>query len=442
MAGRQQRALRALAFFLLGCPLGCVLLAAGCGRPPAAFVGESAHFRLYVDPDLMPLPADFAGDGALAALETAWADAVTMLHMPDGKITYYWYSYDHVGDGCGDIHEGGCMKEGAMEIDAPTLPDAHELNHAYTYLHARRDPIPFLAEGIAEAIACGGEPPARAMTDDGWRAGVVALPPSDQVYGQGGLFVRYLIRTYGIDAFLDYYDQSPERRDPALFGANFESYWGVPLDDVWAAANAEPGYGQADEKICPCSLPPLVPGGQPLNDQARAPYWTVPAGEDQTLAITTAAGHLGSIRHCAGALQALTGRMMLARFGSSAGWYVTTPLAATAMGPFAADRCEDAEPYQLPPDFNSAFNWVTVTVPAAAARTIYVAIDIPSAAGVVGADEICDSCAFDQGSCQPVVSGAPAPVTSGRFYARMQFYASAAQLRQQGLDTQGLDFYR
>ena len=39
-----------------------------------------------------------------------------------------------------------------MEIDAPLLPDAHELNHAYTYLRSPRRPIPFLAEGMAEAI--------------------------------------------------------------------------------------------------------------------------------------------------------------------------------------------------------------------------------------------------------------------------------------------------
>jgi hypothetical protein len=427
--------LRAVAF-----PLGFALLAAACGRPPAAFVGESTHFRLYVDPDLMPLPAAFAGEGALAALETQWADVSTMLHMPDGKITYYWYSADHVGDGCGDIHEGGCMKEGDMEIDAPTLPDAHELNHAYTYLRARRDPIPFLAEGMAEAIGCGAETPARALRDDGWRVGVAALPPSDQVYGQGGLFVRSLIRTYGIDEFLRYYEQSPERRDPALFGANFESFWGMRLDDVWAAANAEPAYGEADEKICPCSLPPLVPGVEPVNDPARAPYWTVPAGADETLAITTPVGQPGSIRHCAGALQGMTGRMMLARFGSSAGWYVPGPLAATAVGRFASDACADAEPYQLPPDFNSSFNWLNVTVPAEAVRTIYLAIDFPSAAKIVGAQEICDSCAFDQGSCQPVGSGTT-PSVSGRVYARMQFYASAAELRY-GLDSQSLDFYR
>src|SRR5207244_3908658 len=49
--------------------VGATLLAtlAGCGRPtpPGTFVGESAHFRLFVDPALF-VPPDFDG---LAALE-------------------------------------------------------------------------------------------------------------------------------------------------------------------------------------------------------------------------------------------------------------------------------------------------------------------------------------------------------------------------------------
>ena len=170
------------------------------------------------------------------------------------------------------------------------------------------------------------------------------------------------------------------------------------------------------------------------------PYWTFPATADATLAITMPSGQPGSIRHCAGALPPMAGRMMLARLGSNAGWYIPAPLAATAVGRFASDTCADVEPYQLPPDFNSSFNWINVTVPALATRTIYVALDIPGAASIVGVQEICDSCAFDQGNCQPVVSGMT-PSVSGRVYARIQFYASAAEIRH-GVDSQSLDFYR
>ncbi len=208
------------------------LAAVGCGgNPPAVFVGESQHFRLYVDPALMPLPAAFAGDNALAALETQWSDVATMLDMPDGKIIYYWYTPEHVGMPAAT--PGRRMHEGSdMEIDAPLLPDAHELNHAYTYLRSPRRPIPFLAEGMAEAIGCGREQPLPAAPNADWRTAAAGVASAD-VYGEGGLLVRHLIRTQGIDAFLRYYEQSPERRDPALFGANFESFWGMPLDDVW-----------------------------------------------------------------------------------------------------------------------------------------------------------------------------------------------------------------
>ena len=206
-------------------PEAALLLVAlvGCGRAPPAgtFVGESEHFRLYVDPDVT-IPAGLDGMNGLVALETEWADVHTMLQMPDGKITYYWLSQDHVAAACGETDEGACIWEQSLEIDSPTLPNAHELNHAYMYLRKQRKPIPFLAEGIAEAIACGSDRPLN-VDDVPWQGIVAEQATSNDVYTQGGAFVRHLIRTYGAEAFLRYYEQSPERRDPALFAANFQS---------------------------------------------------------------------------------------------------------------------------------------------------------------------------------------------------------------------------
>src|SRR4029078_9812763 len=117
-----------------------------------------------------------AGENALAALETEWADVATMLKMPDAQISYYWYSTPHVSAACDDDQEGGCTKEEEMEIDAAMLPDAHELNHAYPYLRAPRRPIPFLAEVSAEAIGCGYESPIAAPLDDAdWRSAVAEV---------------------------------------------------------------------------------------------------------------------------------------------------------------------------------------------------------------------------------------------------------------------------
>ena len=162
-----------------------------------------------------------------------------MLQMPDGKITYYWLSQGHIEAACGESDEGACIWEQSLEIDSATLPNAHELNHAYMYLRKQRKPVPFLAEGIAEAIACGSDMPMY-ITDVPWEGIVGQLDSSNDVYDQGGIFVRYLIRTYGIDAFLRYYEQSPEQRDPALFAANFQSFWNLSLDGVWTAIHTPP----------------------------------------------------------------------------------------------------------------------------------------------------------------------------------------------------------
>jgi hypothetical protein len=422
--------------------LASALLAAGCGgRPPATFVGESAHFRLYVDPELMPLPAAFAGDNALAALETEWSDVATMLRTPDRKITYYWYAVSHVSDACGDSNEGGCTKEEEMEIDAALLPDAHELNHAYTYLRAPRRPIPLLAEGIAEAIGCGREKPLPATPNADWRTAAAGVASAD-VYGEGGLLVRHLIRTQGIDAFLRYYEQSPERRDPALFGANFESFWGVPLDDVWTEIHTPPASAVVDQKICPCSLPALVPNAELVDDPARAPYWTLPGDlGGETIALSADPWTTASIRDCAGALSPLFGKGLLARLDSTAGWYIPAPLAAAAIGRFASERCEDVIPYEPPADFALSYPYMTLTVPASTASAdLFVKVQLPSPARISGVDEICDSCAFDQGTCQPLPLNGKAEV-SGTFYARLRFNNLATAEQRAGLVTRELRFW-
>lgn len=400
----------------VGLAVAAAAIATGCsGDPPTSFVGESAHFRLYVDPDLLPLPYGFSDDDALAALETEWADVGTMLKMPDGKITYRWYTSAHAADACGP-GEGGCTKEAELEVDAPTLPNEHELNHAYAYLRAQRRPIPLLAEGLAEAIACDGQVQVAGAAD--WRSMVASLS-SAEVESQGGLFVRTLIRTYGIDAFLRYYEQSPERRDPALFGANFAQFWGASVDDVWAQAH-DPATAGADSKICPCSLPALVPGAPVVTDRARVPYWTVPADlGGQTLALTAAPrGQIG-IADCSGAQGPLSGSSVLAQIDGSAGWFVRGPLAATSLDGFVSDDCASAVPYPLAADSVGRQSFLTVVVPVSKRRsTVFVAVDIDAAGRVYeGPQEVCATCAFDQGTCAPAEAGAMTPV-SGSFRAR------------------------
>jgi hypothetical protein len=421
-----------------------LLAAAACSaQPPAVFVGESTHFRLYVDPALMPLPDAFAGENAFAALEAEWSDVATMLHMPDGKIAYYWYAPAHIAAACDDALEGGCTKEGEMEIDAPLLPDAHELNHAYTYLRAPRRPIPFLAEGIAEAIGCGNDAPIAAPATRDWRTAVAGVR-SDAVYGLGGLFVRQLIRRHGIDQFLQYYEQSPERRDPALFAANFERFWGVSIDDAWADLTTEsPGVRFVDDKICPCSLPAMTPGTIIENDLARTPYWTLPDLGGDALALTAPKYDQVYLRSCRGDAPAASGKGVLARLDASAGWYVPAPLAKADVGPYLSDSCAGAAHYPVSPDVLVGDPYVTIMIPPTESSTIYVAIDVPFPVPtkVSGASAICDSCDFDQDSCEQTDDPVATPV-AGTFYARLQYSSTAAEVESGVAEQQVLAFSR
>ena len=401
---------------------------AGCGRPtpPGTLVGESAHFRLYLDPDVT-VPAGFEGDDALAALETEWADVHTMLQMPDGKIAYYWLSPDHVVVACGEADEGACIWERSLEIDSPTLPNPHELNHAYMYLRKQREPVPFLAEGIAEAIACGDDQ-AMYPANVPWQGIVAELESaSDDVYVQGGIFVRYLIRTYGIDAFLSYYEQSPEQRDPALFAANFQSFWHTTLDDAWTAIHVLPPNIVPAElyetKICPCSLPPLDPVGPVTNDPARTPYWPLPNPAGGTLALTAGFGEQVRVRDCAGVRAELIGQSVLARLDGTEPRYVLPPLRSATVGAYVADDCASAAPFSLSPLESTGDVIVAVPTPADSAA-VYVNL-ASSFSGVLyfGFDETCGSCGFDQGTCQPLLAGAR-PMVQGPLYGRMTLYRS------------------
>ena len=78
------------------------------------------------------------------------------------------------------------------------------------------------------------------------------------------------MRTQGIDAFVRYYEQAPERRDPAVFAANCEAFWGMTIDEAWTEMHVPPaGSVGMDQTICPCSLPPLVPDSQSIAYDAK-----------------------------------------------------------------------------------------------------------------------------------------------------------------------------
>lgn len=136
-------------------------LLAACRDPaPGVLVGESAHFRLFVDPALMQSDSGAQGQSGLDALETDWADKATMLHTPEGKIDYHLLTPADVATACtlSEFAGGtqvGCTWPDTLEIDAAYVPHQHELMHAYmALLSSARKPISLITEGTAQSLGC------------------------------------------------------------------------------------------------------------------------------------------------------------------------------------------------------------------------------------------------------------------------------------------------
>jgi hypothetical protein len=408
-------------------------MAAGCDPSiPGTLVGESTHFRLFVDPDatLSPVSAYLLqGSAGLEALEADWADKQTMLKMPESqrKIDYHLLTDEEIKSVCQTEESvSGCELGATLAIAADELPFQHELIHAYMELVAPgAPPLPFVVEGTAEAIGCYDLQEGTSLTDDvpTWEQAIASL---DYAYDQGGLFARYLIRTEGIDAFVRYYQQAPGRRDPALFAANFSAFWNMTIDDAWAAMHkVGPGAASTDSAICPCSLSVLPTDGQPADgDLANHPYWLLPDTGGATLALVAGSGRGFFIAECEGIAPAFESgvsrvqgsdpsipvftdaALAFVQFPSDGRRrYVGGPITSASVGPYIADSCDTTVPYQLPRHFLSGAGELSIIVDqtTVGAVTKYVQVQAPGI-GIanLGPDvDVCDSCAFGQGSCVP-----------------------------------------
>jgi hypothetical protein len=421
--------------------LGSLLLltlAAGCVNSTAPFpelsgtlVGESAHFRLFVDPgfDTSSLPAYLQGHSGLDALEADWADKQTMLQMPEGKpkIDYHLMTTEHIVAACGGDADS-CQLGPTLQIATDVLPFQHELIHAYMRLVAPgAAPVAFIVEGTAQAIGCYGWQAGISLTKDvpPWPQAVMS---DEYAYGQGGLFVRYLIRTQGVDAFVRYYRQAPARRDPALFAANFSAFWNMSLDDAWTAMHTVgPGAAATDAPICPCSLPMPATDGQPLDgDLATHPYWPLPDAGGAALALTAPSGQGFLFADCEGvATYFESNRSTLQTTEPGAGpltdvavaivqppsdgrrRYTVTAISTASVGPYIADSCGGGVPYQLPSDFVTGWGDLSIMIDQTSigAVTKYVQVQVSSVGLVdlelgLGPDvDVCATCGFDQGAC-------------------------------------------
>jgi len=461
---------RSVTVLLLGVGVG---VTAGCGPDPipGTEVGESAHFRFFIDPDRADdLSADPQGTKRLAELETDFADKRTMLGTPDGrKIDYHLLTPAHVAAVCGFTEfstsdgESACFLEDQMAIAAAYVPHQHELIHAYMTLVAPGSrPVPFLVEGIAEAIGCS-RPGIDRTWQVAWQQATIgtAADPDEYVYSEGGLFARTLIRTQGIDAYLRYFRQAPARRDWALFAANFSAFWGMSLDDAWTAMHTvSPGDSETDVEICPCSLAPAPTDGRPItNDRAKHPYWTLPDTFGSSVAVTVPSGDLVWLQDCAGIAPEIRtfytgspvgapvvaeGVVAIVEVPDARPRYLLPPIGTLSVGRFLADDCAAAEPYALSENFlGGGHLWILANQTTAAARTTHATLQVSVATKVATETgyraTICNGCAFDQGSCPVELSRSlnPGPVPIAPGTLNVEFVLARSWLWA-GLPTQAI----
>jgi hypothetical protein len=180
-----------------------------------------------------------------------------------------------------------------------------------------------------------------------------------------------------------------------------------------------------ETKICPCSLPPLAPTGPVPNDPARAPYWPLPNPASGTFALHGGFGEQVYVRDCAGVRAELRGQSVLARLDGTEPRYVLAPLESATVDSYLADDCASAAPVGLSPLETFSDLLVAIQTPTDRA-TVYLNL-ASSFSGLLhyGFDEICASCGFDQGTCQPLAAGVR-PIVQGPLLGRTTFYRNIA----------------
>jgi hypothetical protein len=371
-------------------------------------------------------------DEVLAGLETAWMDVSTVLQMPEGQIDYYLVARSQLAATCRVPEADGCELDRA--VYTTLAADQHELNHAFMELRTSHDPPRLLVEGIADAIGCQDRGTTRRFDDvPDWRA--IIDGTSDDVYGPGREFCRYLILTFGADRFLEYFEQAPDTRSPALFASNFASYWGTDIDTVWAAMQvAQPEWGPSEvNPICPCSLAAWTATAEPttIANEPAHPYWTWPELADDTAVWAGYAGSVG-IRDCAQQDLSLFSASAVTFARLDGALFTRVSQGTVARGRYVSETCSDAEVYTLPTDIiglnSSSPMAIAVSTTPGTPVSVYLALDAPVPMSVtsyagMGTVAVCPTC--DPSGCQPLPSQPATMPVTGRFYLRWDAPASA-----------------
>jgi hypothetical protein len=235
---------------------------AGCTAQanwPNDVVLTSAHFTYHARtgealcPDLMD------------RLEANLAAVAGVLGIDIEHVHVDYYKYRDVDDidangscpkGWRSCANGSTIHTGALQAFQ------HELVHAYV---ARLGtPSNVYQEGLAEMFDCramaGPDAPTVSWQD---LADVASRPPTPNPQGIGPtayysaatFLVRRTIDRFGVEAFMNFYDQGSTNRSTVdQFGAEYQAAFGVPIDTIWDELRSQPtSFGWPF--LCPCGAP-------------------------------------------------------------------------------------------------------------------------------------------------------------------------------------------
>jgi hypothetical protein len=117
---------------------------------------------------------------------------------------------------------------------------------------------------------------------------------------------------------------------------------------------------------------------------------------------------------------------VLARLDGSEQRYVLGPLDTATLDSYLADDCASAAPYPFSP-LEAGGGGLGIGIPnPMSSATVYLNL-ASTFSGLLqgGLDEVCSTCGFDQGTCQPIAPGV-SPMVHGPLYGRMTLSRSVS----------------
>lgn len=248
------------------CLYGLVALVAACAPDlPNDQVLTSAHFRYHarktaiVDPTILDrLEARREEFDARFGIESPFVDYYLFDDRPDLAANSPCPGRD-------------CTAGAPSGSSIFTTAALHEHELVHGFLGGAGYPAMVVAEGIAQHVACVQPHWASTRLPASWPEAVRVGNDSGSAYNFGQRLSAWMLATRGPTAFISFYGESLQTRDPALFALQFESFWRRRLSEVAEEVNDARFEGSS----CTCTAPALPDGGAPSTFVARQDYRTV-----------------------------------------------------------------------------------------------------------------------------------------------------------------------